>query len=310
MITSWMSVAATPPASSAALMAALPSCTAESGERAPRNAPMGVRLADTMTTSEGDMAASFDFVSARQCAADPPSAGAGLDPEGAAARTQAPLEYGDERSRDLRGSQGLVLTIPVSNPVEGPGERKGRHFRVARLDGAVLDTLADQATDPLVDLGLERFDVAAHGGREILVLGPHHAPAEFGADRLTVVTQHGIQPPARRYRQLAYGAERGTDLLDAGHEALEQQLLLAGDVVVHRRLGDLEPCGDVIERGVVVALAVELACCSADHRIALELAIAQPLAVPAPRGSGGGGLARGRRAVTAAVHGGESIIAV
>jgi len=171
----------------------------------------------------------------------------------------------------------------VGDPVEGPSQREGRHFRVARLDRAVLDTLADQAADPLVDLGLERFDVAAHGRRQVLVLGPHHAPAEFGGDRLAVVTQHGIQPLARRYRQLAHGAERGTDLLDARHEALEQQLFLAGDVVVHRGLGDFEPGGDLIEGGVVVALAVELACCGADHCIALELAITQPLAVAPPR---------------------------
>src|SRR5204862_2487348 len=55
MITSCTSPAPMPALSIAALIAALPSCTAERGESAPRNAPIGVRLADTMTTSEADM---------------------------------------------------------------------------------------------------------------------------------------------------------------------------------------------------------------------------------------------------------------
>src|SRR5262249_51249390 len=99
------------------------------------------------------------------------------------------------------------------------------------------------------------------GGKILVFRPPHPPPTSAGAAPRAVVTQHGIQPLPRGYRQLAHGAERGADLLHSCHEALEQQLLLAGDVVVDRRLGDLEPGGDVVERGVVVALAVELACC-------------------------------------------------
>ena len=52
MMTSWMSLAFMPAASTAALIAALPELRRRvSGARAPRNAPMGVRLAETMTTS-------------------------------------------------------------------------------------------------------------------------------------------------------------------------------------------------------------------------------------------------------------------
>src|SRR6267378_693102 len=314
MITSCTSLAPMPEASTAALMAALPSCMAVRGERAPRNAPTGVRLADTMTTSEPDMvslALSCGPRSARHDTSRPPRALAGAEPGGAAARTQAPLEYGDERLGDLRTGQALVLTIPVRNPVERAGERKRGHFRIARLDGAVLHTLADQPSDAVIDLGLQRLDVAAHRRRQVLVLGAHHAPAEFRCHRLAVMAQHGIQALARRHLEVAHIAKRRPDLLHSRHEALEQQLLLAGDVVVHRGLGDLEPRRDVIERGVVVALAIELAGGGANHRLALHRAVAQPLAARPPGGVDRyGWFARGGRAGTAAVHCLRSIIAV
>src|SRR4029077_16481861 len=203
------------------------------------------------------------------------SAGGGRG--GAGPRPHPAFEYGDERLGDLRTGEGLVLTIPVRNPVERAGERKRGHFRIARLDGAVLHPLADQPPDAVIDLGFQCLDVAAHRRRQVLVLGAHHAPAEFGCHRLTVVAQDGIQALARRHLEVAHVAKRRPDLLDSRHEALEQQLLLAGDVVVHRGLGDLEPRRDVIERGVVVALAVELAGGGGSFRLALPRAVAQPL---------------------------------
>src|SRR5579862_2215729 len=195
----------------------------------------------------------------------------------------------------------------MGDPVERAGERERGHLRVAGLDRAVLHAIPDQAPDPLVDLGLERLDVAAHGGGEVLVLGAHHAPAEFGRHRLAVMTQHGIQPLAARSLLVLHFAERRTDRLDAGEEALEQQVFLVGDVVIDRGLGDLERGRDVVERGVVVALAVEGAGRGADHGLALDLAVA---AARAPwggaRGGGftrGGGFARGGGTGAAAVHG-------
>src|SRR5262249_54819099 len=51
MITSWMSEGATPAASIAALAAVAPSWGAVTAANTPWKAPIGVRLADTMTTS-------------------------------------------------------------------------------------------------------------------------------------------------------------------------------------------------------------------------------------------------------------------
>jgi len=50
MTTSWMSAAGTPEAAMAARAAVAPSCGAATGARTPWNAPIGVRLAATMTT--------------------------------------------------------------------------------------------------------------------------------------------------------------------------------------------------------------------------------------------------------------------
>src|SRR5947207_1439647 len=226
--------------------------------------------------------------------------------------TPAPtaFEHRDERLGELRTGEALVLPIPVRDPVERAGERERGHLRIARLDGAVLHTLADEAPDAVIHLGLEGLDVATHRRGQVLVLGAHHAPAEFGCHRLTVMPQHGVQALARRHLQVAHVAKRRPDLLHSRHEALEQQLLLAGDVVVDRGLGDLEPGRDVIEGGVVVALAVELARGGANHRLALHRPVAQPLAARPPGGGGGFRLfARGGRAGTAAVHRCGSIIA-
>src|SRR5579863_1302898 len=293
-----MSPGTTPEACTAACTAALPSCTAVRGESAPRKAPMGVRLADAMTTSGEDMVAAS--CGSAGDAHPPPLRRAGCD-LGGAARAQAPLEYGDERRGNLGAGQRLVLTIPVGDPVESAGERKRGHLRIRGLDRAVLDAFADQAANSLVDLGLERLDVATHGGGEVLVLGAHHAPAEFGRHRCAVVAQHRAEALARRQLEILHLAEGGADRLDPGEEALEQQVLLVGDVVVDRGLRDLEGRGDVVERGVVIALAVEGARGGADHRLALHLTVPPPR--PPRGGARGGRLARLGRAGAAAVHG-------
>src|SRR5947208_10581570 len=46
-----------------------------------------------------------------------------------------------------------LFRSPVCNPVERAGERERGHLRVARLNGAVLHTLADEAPDAVIDLG-------------------------------------------------------------------------------------------------------------------------------------------------------------
>src|SRR2546421_8118020 len=249
---------------------------------------MGVRLADTMTTLGLGMLEPLwsETVLTRQrggrLAGAAPCAAAGRAFGGGRARAQSVLEYGDERLRDLGARHGLILPVPVRDPIERTGEGKGGHFRIARQDRAVLNAVTDQAADSLVDLRFERLDMPAHGGRQVLVLRPHHAPAELRGDGLAVVAQHRLQPLARRHIQAPHLAEGRPDLLDARHKALKKQLLLAGDVIIYGRLGDLEGGGDVIERGVVVTLAVEGVGRGPYDRLALDFAVAQPLAARPP----------------------------
>jgi len=70
--------------------------------------------------------------------------------------------------------------------------------------------------------------------------------------------------------------------MQAGEEALEQQLLLVLDVVVDRRLGHAEVGGDVVERSVVVAARVESASRGPDHRVALHVVVAWPATASGP----------------------------
>src|SRR5579859_1505606 len=73
-------------------------------------------------------------------------------------RGQSVVEDADESVRDLRGAHRLVLAIPMSNPVERPGQREGGHFRIMRVDRAVAGSLVEQAADTVIDLRLELLD--------------------------------------------------------------------------------------------------------------------------------------------------------
>src|ERR1700730_7077566 len=129
-----MSAAFTPADSMAAFTAALPNWVAETGARAPWNAPMGVRLAETMTTSWSDMGNLWKL---RSGGSSPRAAGgcAFADEPVAVnngwARLQPVVENCYERIRDFRAGHGLVFSVPVSDPVAGSRERECGHFRIA-----------------------------------------------------------------------------------------------------------------------------------------------------------------------------------
>src|SRR4029077_14051494 len=89
---------------------------------------------------------------ARRGTPRPPQARPGTGAGRATARAQPPLKYGDERLGNLGARHRLILTIPVRDPVERAGEGESGHFRIAGFDGAVLNPLADQAADAVVDL--------------------------------------------------------------------------------------------------------------------------------------------------------------
>src|ERR1700722_11540936 len=155
MITSSGSAAWMPAVVTAPRMAAVPSCTAVRGESTPRNAPMGVRWAETMTTSVLDMVnlpLQCRFFAGQPRTAAPARRLARREKlRITCARAQACFEDRHKGLGNLRAAQGLVLAVPVRDPVERAGEGEGGHLRVAGVDGTVLHPLADQAPDAMVD---------------------------------------------------------------------------------------------------------------------------------------------------------------
>src|SRR5882724_348926 len=129
-----MSAPVMPAAAMAAFAAAAPSCGAVTGASTPWNAPIGVRFAETMTTLWSALLSDMGDTSllgggARRFA----RALGGLARVGA--RPQPFLEQRNERIGDLRRRHGLVLAIPVRDPVERAGQGEGRHLHVARVNG-------------------------------------------------------------------------------------------------------------------------------------------------------------------------------
>src|SRR4051812_30769006 len=136
MMTSCTSAPVMPAAASAPRIAAAPSCGAEAGERAPWNAPMGVRWAETMTTELADLSMR-------------------LPCSGSITAPQAVREEIDETLRDLVRLERRIVAVPVAHPVERAGQRECRHAGIAFADGAVGDACFDQGAHALVDAGLE-----------------------------------------------------------------------------------------------------------------------------------------------------------
>src|SRR4051812_45171935 len=111
MMTSCTSATGTCAATSAARMAAAPSSGAPAGDNTPWKAPMGVRVAEAMTTCS--VCGDWDMTTPSIAAA------------------QAAVEKIDETVGDLQGFERGVLAVPVAHPVERAGERERRHARVA-----------------------------------------------------------------------------------------------------------------------------------------------------------------------------------
>ena len=61
------------------------------------------------------------------------------------ARRETQVENTDERLGDLAGRHGLILTIPMGDPVERTRQREGGHLEILRLDGPVAHPLLQQA---------------------------------------------------------------------------------------------------------------------------------------------------------------------
>ena len=125
---------------------------------------------------------------------------------------------------------------------------------------------------------------ASEAGASPRVLGAHHAPAVLGGDGLGVVTNDLVELLAGAHRGRTRPTKRREHALEPGQDALEQQLLLVGDVVVDRGLGDVQRRRDLVDGGVVIAALIERAGRGPDHRLALDVAGSLARIADRPRG--------------------------
>lgn len=164
----------------------------------------------------------------------------------------------------------------MADPVQRARNRKRRQLWIARLDRAVGDAIGDIVAEGAINLPLGGVDDPA------IVLGE---VADVEADQaLAVVGGHYLGIAHDQLAQFgeagaAAGGDLGYAVVDAfvaDRPAFEQDLVLAAEVVVERRLGDVEPLGDVVERGAVIALLEEELYGRAQYRLALLVAGAAP----------------------------------
>ena len=184
----------------------------------------------------------------------------------------------------------LILAIPVRDPVQGTGECERAHLRIVRVDRAIPCALLEELPDAMVDLGLELLDARERGRREPQVLGAHHASAVLGRDGLRVMANGLIELLAGAHPGRARPTKRRQNAFEPGQDALEQELLFVGHVIVNRGLGDVQSRRDLVDGGVVIAAFTERAGCGPDHRLTLDVAGTLARIAHGPRG----GL-RGRR---------------
>src|SRR5580693_5711571 len=188
------------------------------------------------------------------------------------ARGETEIEDAHERLRDLGRRHRLILAIPVRDPVQSTGECERAHLQIMRLDRAIARALLEKLPDGMVDLGLEFLDARKRGRREPEVLGAHHASAELGRNGLRVMANGLIQLLAGAHPRGARPTKRRQNALEAGQDALEQELLFVGHVIVNRGLGDVQSRRDLVDGGVVIAAFTERAGRGPDHRLTLDVA--------------------------------------
>lgn len=164
----------------------------------------------------------------------------------------------------------------MSDPVQRAGDGERREFRVTGFHRTVRDASGDIVAEGAVDPPLRGlYDLA-------VVLAEI---AEIEADQaLAIVRRHQLGVADGELAQLveaAAAAGRGlgnafVDQFVADRPALEQDLVLAAEIIIERGLGDVQPLGDVVQRGAVIALFEEQLHGGAQHGFALLVAGAAP----------------------------------
>lgn len=191
--------------------------------------------------------------------------------------------FGDafgEADREFLGdgasAQFAARLEPVADPVQRAGNGESRELRVAGFHRTVRDALCDIVAEGAVDPPL--------GGLHDLAVVLAEITDVEADQALAIVCGHQLGIADGELAQLieaaaAAGRSFGNAVVDqfvADRPALVQDLVLAAEVVVECRLGDVQPLGDFVQRGAVIALFEEQRDRGAQHRLALLVAGAAP----------------------------------
>ena len=145
----------------------------------------------------------------------------------------------------------------MADPVQRARDRERRELWIARPDRSIGNAVDDIIAEGAVDLPFGRVDHLA------IMLGE---VADIEADQaLSIIRRHHLGITDNQLAQLckACAAARSNlgdavgDALIADRPALEQDLVLAAEIIVERRLGDVEPFGNIVERGSMITLLEE-----------------------------------------------------
>lgn len=177
----------------------------------------------------------------------------------------------------------------MADPVQRPRDCKGREFRIAWSDRAVVDALRDIVAEGAVDPLFCSPDDLAIVLAEIADVEADQALAEVGGHQLGISGGQLAQLGKSRTAAGRGLRDAIVDELVAERPALEQDLILAAEIIVQRRLGDVQPLGDIVERGAVITLFKEQLDGGAQHCFALFVAGAAPAFEGQPGGLTGRG---------------------
>lgn len=155
------------------------------------------------------------------------------------------------------GVQRAVGLVPAGDPAQGAGQGEGGDFGIAGGDRPFGDAAFDQVAEFQVDAAFERAQGAAAFFGQRLFADADHAHAEIHGDDADIGGHHRHQLLISAAAMADHVVRGGIEPFQPDAHALEQDLFLVLDVIVNRRFGDVQPPGDIVQRGVVIADLVE-----------------------------------------------------
>ena len=159
---------------------------------------------------------------------------------------------------------------PARNRVDRAHEPEHRHLGIALANRPVCDPFRHEAAKLPIELAATRLDHSPMLRREIAQIGEDGIGRKIVGQQRDVARERALQLVEPAAALLAVLERLIAEILRMLVAVIEQ-ILLALDVVVECRLGDIQRRGDIVERGVMKALLAEGPPCRLHQRQALGL---------------------------------------